>query len=448
MARESTKKNTNGLNNLSGEYLDTNRRMVEILAYSAITGAIISIILLMLDLPLFAGIIVIISACIGIYLARKVVNLINHAKNSIVDASSSNEKKDDVITDFSHKIREPLNNLVIITDMLLESGLEKKQKELLETFVASTTNMVTTVNELTMKSAGNLSLEPRKHIKFNLLSTIQNTIELYSLKDKSSIDFILNKKEFSDFECFSDPIILKQIFLDIFNTIESHDSERPTKVTINLRKEKETVNETYVGLRIQTDKKIVLIGEKEEEHSLSARLISFKRGTFTQESGDNYSVLNIILPFANIIREPKQQIVSPKMEELIQKEKVHKEMKDIKILLVEDNLINQKITHLTLKPLVHSIDTASNGKEALDKFGTASYDLILMDIQMPVMSGLIAAEKIRALESTTNTHVPIIAITANAMLGDKEKCISAGIDDYISKPFQPSALIDKIKKYL
>ncbi|OFY63467.1 MAG: hypothetical protein A2V64_11475 [Bacteroidetes bacterium RBG_13_43_22] len=448
MARESTKKNTNGLNNLSGEYLDTNRRMVEILAYSAITGAIISIILLMLDLPLFAGIIVIISACIGIYLARKVVSLINQAKNSIVDASSSNEKKDDVITDFSHKIREPLNNLVIITDMLLESGLEKKQKELLETFVASTTNMVTTVNELTMKSAGNLSLEPRKHIKFNLLSTIQNTIELYSLKDKSSIDFILNKKEFSDFECFSDPIILKQIFLDIFNTIESHDSERPTKVTINLRKEKETVNETYVGLRIQTDKKIVLIGEKEEEHSLSARLISFKRGTFTQESGDNYSVLNIILPFANIIREPKQQIVSPKMEELIQKEKVHKEMKDIKILLVEDNLINQKITHLTLKPLVHIIDTASNGKEALDKFGTASYDLILMDIQMPVMSGLVAAEKIRALESTTNTHVPIIAITANAMLGDKEKCISAGIDDYISKPFQPSALIDKIKKYL
>jgi len=75
-------------------------------------------------------------------------------------------------------------------------------------------------------------------------------------------------------------------------------------------------------------------------------------------------------------------------------------------------------------------------------------DLVLMDIQMPVMSGLVAAEKIRALESSTNTHVPIIAITANAMIGDKEKCISAGIDDYISKPFQPSALIEKIKKFI
>jgi CheY-like chemotaxis protein len=330
----------------------------------------------------------------------------------------------------------------------MESGLQKKQKELLETFVASTNNMVTTVNELTMQSAGNLSFETRKQIKFNLLSTIQNTIELYSLKDKANIDFILNRKEFSDFECQGDPITLKQIFLDIFNTIENQYSERATKVTINLKKEKEAGDKSYVGFRIQTDRNIILIDEKEAEHSLAARLILNGKGTFNQEFGKNFTVLNISLPFARFVHEHRQHIASPKIEELIQKEKIHKELKDIKILLVEDNLINQKITHLTLKPLVHSIDAASNGKEALDKFGTASYDLILMDIQMPIMSGLIAAEKIRALEASTNTHIPIIAITANAMLGDKEKCISAGIDDYISKPFQPSALIDKIKKFI
>jgi len=183
-------------------------------------------------------------------------------------------------------------------------------------------------------------------------------------------------------------------------------------------------------------------------HSLAARLISTKKGTFTQEFGENYSVLNMLLPFMNPLPETKPYVASPRIEELIQKEKVHKELKDIKILLVEDNLINQKITLLTLEPLVNCIDTAGNGKEALDKFGTSSFDLILMDIQMPVMSGLIAAEKIRELETSTNTHIPIIAITANAMLGDKEKCISSGIDDYISKPFQPSQLIDKIKKYI
>ena len=140
-----------------------------------------------------------------------------------------------------------MNNLVIISDMLMESGLQKKQKELLETFIASTNNMVTTVNELTMQSAGNLSYEHRKAIRFNLLSTIQNTIELYSLKDKANIDFILNKKEFSDFECFGDPIILKQIFLDLFNTIENQSSERATKVTINLKKTKETGTESIIA---------------------------------------------------------------------------------------------------------------------------------------------------------------------------------------------------------
>jgi CheY-like chemotaxis protein len=448
MTSKSVKENNTDLKQSAGEYYLKNRKLIEYLAYTAISALIIAVILLMFDLVLFAGIVTIISAVIGLYLVRKAIAVLTEARNTIIDASTSNEHKDDVIKNFSYKIREPLNNIVIISDMLLEADLEQKQKELLETFVASSKNMVTTVNELTMQSAENISLEPPKLISFNLLSTIQNTIELYNLKDKVNIDFILDSKEFNDFECFGDPIILKQIFLDLFNTIEHQNSERSTKVTISLKKDKETEKEIYVGLRIQTDRNIVLIDEKHEKQSLAARLIYLKRGSFSQEFGNNYTVLYISLPFGKIVKEPKQKIASQKIEELIQKDKSHKELKDIKILLVEDNLINQKITHLTMKPLVHSIDTASNGKEALDKFGTNSYDLILMDIQMPVMSGLVAAEKIRALESSTNTHVPIIAITANAMLGDKEKCISSGIDDYISKPFQPSALIDKIKKFI
>jgi CheY-like chemotaxis protein len=306
--------------------------------------------------------------------------------------------------------------------------------------------MVTTVNELSMQSAGNLSYEPRKAIRFSLLSTLQNTLDLYLLKDKANIDFVLNKKEFHELECFGDPIILKQIFLDLFTIIENHASERAITVNISLKKEKEMQNETLVAFRLQTNKNIVLIDEKADGKSLAARLITSGKGSFHQEFGNNYTVLTILLPFANPVAEPRQKTASTKMEELIKKEKPHKDLKDIKILLVEDNLINQKITLLTLSPLVHSIDTACNGKEALDKFGTTNYDLILMDIQMPIMSGLVAAEKIRALESTTNSHVPIIAITANAMIGDKEKCLSVGIDDYISKPFQPAALIDKIKK--
>ena len=441
-------KNNNGLNKYSEEFSDKSRKNIETYSIIALFCLIAAVLLVTFNQKLLAGCLIIAGTSIGVIIVRKTSDLNKRFKKSSNDFSSLNARKDDVITDFSHRIREPLNNLVIIVDMLMKFGLEKKQKELLETFIASTNNMVNTVNELTMESAGNLNFEHRKAIRFNLLSTIQNTIDLYSLKEKATIDFILNKKEFNDFECFGDPIILMQIFLDLFTTIENQITGRITKVTINLKKEKESGNESSIGLIIQTDRNIVLIDETGIEHSLAARLILSSKGTFNQEVGNNYTILSILLPFAYPDSEPKLKTASSKIEEFMLKDKTHKELKEIKILLVEDNLINQKITLLTLCPLVNSIDTALNGKEAIDKFESANYDLILMDIQMPVMNGLEASEKIRSLESTTDSHVPIIAITANAMIGDREKCLSAGIDDYISKPFLPAVLINKIKKII
>jgi len=94
------------------------------------------------------------------------------------------------------------------------------------------------------------------------------------------------------------------------------------------------------------------------------------------------------------------------------------------------------------------VDIANNGKEALDKFGSIKYDVILMDIQMPIMNGIVTTKKIRNIEKSSNTHTPIIAITANALLGDKEECLAAGMDDYISKPFQIDTLIKKIEQHL
>ena len=449
MVRKPTKGTYNDISDQTSEdVFDRSRKSIEKYSIIALFCLILAVILISFDQKLLAGCLVLIGASLGVVVIRKASFLIQNVKESFADVSSSNERKEDVIADFSHRIREPLNNLVIIADLLMASGLQKKQKELIETFVASTNNMVTTVNDLIMQSAGNISFEPRKHIRFNLLSTVQNTIELYNLKDKANLDFILNKKDYHDFECHGDPIVLKQIFLDLFNTIEDQNSGGATRVTINLKKEQETGNEKIIGLRLQTDHNIVLINEKGSAGRLAARLIASSNGRFSQEFGNNYTVLNISLPFLNPVTATKPQVAVPKGEEYITKEKVHKELKDMKILLVEDNLINQKITLLTLRPLVYSIDTASDGKEALDKFELSDYDLILMDIRMPVMDGLIAAEKIRVLEANTNTHIPIIAITANAMLGDKEKCLSAGIDDYISKPFHPAALIEKIKKIL
>jgi CheY-like chemotaxis protein len=447
MVSEAGKSNKdNGVNKSSEESVTKSRKSIETYSIIVLFCLIAAVLFLSFDLRLFAGCMIIVSASIGVIIVRESSLLHKKAEESVNNNSLLNKRKDELIKDFSHKIRGPLNNLVMLVDMIMDSGLRKDQKELMESFIASTNKMVSTVNELTMQSAGNMGFEQRKSIKFNLFSTIQNTINLYNLKDKINIDFILDKKEFNDFECFGDPIILKQILLNILTTIENNQKEGGTNVTINLSKSKVSDTESIISLKIKTDKNIVLIDDSSPDRRHSSQLISSGKGTFTLEIGTDSSVLTILLPFTNPIYEPKEKSASLKIIELIQKDKIHKELKDLRILLVEDNLINKNITLLTLKPQVSCIDTAANGKEALDMFGTNSYDLILMDIQMPVMSGLVAAEKIRALESTTNSHIPIIAITANAMIGDMEKCLSAGIDDYISKPFQPSVLIETIKR--
>ena len=432
----------------SGESFDVKKKKIEQYSVASVICLVFAIIFLSFNLRLLSGCLVITGAALFILVIRKSLDLISTVKDSLIDASSSGEKQNDVIADFSHRIREPLNNLVMVSDLMSSSDLQGNQKELVETFIASTKNMITTVNDLTMESAVGFGHIPKKQIKYNIFSTIQNTIDLYKLREKANLDFILNRKELNEFDCVGDPVILKQILLDLFNSIEAQVPDNPVKVTINLKKEREGENQKYIQIRIQTDNKLSLISDNMIDGNLASRLIERNRGHYFQEYGDNFTVLSIVLPFAIPSDEGEKAYTSQERTGSAETVKVRKELKDVNLLLVEDNLINQKITLLALKPLVNIVETASNGMEALEKLASGNFDAVLMDIRMPVMDGIITAEKIREQEAGTDAHIPIIAITANAMLGDREECLAAGIDDYISKPYQPSELIEKIKNYI
>jgi signal transduction histidine kinase/CheY-like chemotaxis protein/ligand-binding sensor domain-containing protein len=122
--------------------------------------------------------------------------------------------------------------------------------------------------------------------------------------------------------------------------------------------------------------------------------------------------------------------------------------RQLRILLVEDNLVNQAVATRLLKRQGHSLVVANNGREALDHLGRQSFDLVLMDIQMPEMDGLAATRKIRDNETSTGTHLPIIAMTAHAMKGDRERCLAAGMDGYVSKPIDAAVLKEQIAAVL
>ena len=122
--------------------------------------------------------------------------------------------------------------------------------------------------------------------------------------------------------------------------------------------------------------------------------------------------------------------------------------KSLSILLVEDNILNQRITTFSLKKFNHEVDIANNGLEAVNKYREKDYDVILMDIMMPVMDGLEATFQIRKYENEmpTKKHTPVIAITANTLDNDRDKCLATGMDEYMAKPFDMNRLNEIFKE--
>ena len=120
--------------------------------------------------------------------------------------------------------------------------------------------------------------------------------------------------------------------------------------------------------------------------------------------------------------------------------------KPISLLLVEDNILNQKLIFLNLAKFGFSIDVAINGKEAVVKLNGIYYDLVLMDLRMPVMDGFEATRKIRSCENTKISKIPIIGLTANTYDADREKCLATGMDEYMTKPFDLEEFFKIIKK--
>jgi len=390
--------------------------------------------------PMAAGVLAVVPLALSVLEIRR---LIADSRSIINEMSSIAERNEDVINSFSHKIREPLNNLVLLGSMLSETAASARQQELVETFVASTGTMVDVVNDLTMETAGNITFERKGDIRFRLGPIIHDTIGLMKFNRKHDQSLILyDDKGEGETEYNGDPIIIKQILIDLLSAAISASSGKVT-VKIQAREAGERNGMQKVEFTLSTNNPVVFIGEGRQPWPLSGKLISDSGGSWKEATAGSgsYFLFYVNLRRADRVEHPAAASALMKgMSEV----KERKELKELSILLVEDNPINLRITQLMLEPLVKRIETARNGKEALDMFGTSKYDLILMDVQMPVMNGLVAADKIRGLEMSTRMHVPIIAITANAMLGDREQCLAVGMDDYISKPIDPELLIEKI----
>jgi len=383
----------------------------------------------------------------------------NQLEEKIELAQRQIKEKNDFIASLSYQIRTPLNNINGIIDFFSKSRLNSEQADLLNTLKASSNNLVSVVNNIGGFSNNKITIQEYEEYAFDLTETLNNTLKLYSLENFQKILF---KTEYTDKlpkEFLGQPVKIKQILLNTIEFFVSHYPEELKQIELGLKIDlsREMEDKYTVGFEFSCDTplnvKIDDLNNKNKsdenvDYIITRALIESNKGSLNIIINPFETLFSFTLELLKTKQAPKPSEDSNKPKTLRFKDKKIQNLSEAVVLIVEDNLINQKIMVLSLKKLVHEIAIANNGQEALDLMATTDFDIVLMDIQMPVMDGLEASMRIRKAEKNGQTQIPIVAITANALHGDRESCLAAGMNDYISKPFKLEVLLEKMKQHL
>ena len=398
-----------------------------------------------------------------ISIGTDITNKINEQielKKAKETAEKSLKVKDEFLANMSHEIRTPLNAVIGFTDLLLETTLNAEQRAHLETMKNSgeiLNSLISNVLDLSKLDSNKLEIES---ISFNLHKKINEVVKLMKIRaDEKNLSLELFINTDIPTQVFGDPTRLSQILLNLIGNAIKFTNEGSVTVRVLLAEDFEksatiSFEITDTGIGIVSNKINTVFGAFNQAKSDTSRIyggtglgltivkkiVKLLKGTIDVKSTfGRGSVFNLNLPFKKdtiTTSSVDVEVVIPNNDQL-----------GLKILLVEDNKTNQILAKTRLERWNCTVDIANNGIEGVKKVQDARYDVILMDIQMPVMDGYEATKIIKNDLSKKTSLIPIIAMTAYTSKSDIQRALDVGMNDYIFKPFKSKDLFALLVKY-